>query len=123
MHPTSRILLRLTPLRGPELSKQSLRLSLRASKPIEAKKTTRETFSETAKQILTQKSKGSIMHPDNLRIEVADKKKTMFWKVGLEKEKNNNNKNLMECEMMLTFYFFIFIHRFLNPKDSLYVKF
>lgn len=80
MHPTSRTFLRLSPLSGPELPKQTLRLSPKASKPIQAKKTTRETFNETAKQMLAQRqsSKG---YPENLRLEVADKKKTMFWRV------------------------------------------
>jgi len=115
MHPTSRNLLRLTPLSGPELSKQTLRLSPRASKPIQAKKTTRETFNETAKQILAQKENSSILHPENLRIEVADKKKTMFWRVG-------NKMRMKECEMMLTSISFS-LHRYLNPKDRHYVEY
>lgn len=120
MHSTSRILLRLTTLSGPELSKQIVRLSPQASKSVQAKKTTRETFNETAKQILAKKANDSINQPENLRIEVADKKKTMFWRVC------KRDKNLIYCEMMtLTFlnpccYDF---YRYPNPKDRLYVKY
>ncbi|PWN37528.1 uncharacterized protein FA14DRAFT_15209 [Meira miltonrushii] len=103
MRPSSRNLLRLTPLSGPKISEQTLRLSPRASKPVEAKKTTRETFNETAKHILAQKAKASTTLPDNLRIEVADKKKTMFWRVS-EKEKIDGIRN----DADLTIHFMIF---------------
>lgn len=117
MHPTSRILLRITPLSGPEISKQTLRLSPKASRPVESKKTTRETFNETAKQILAQKTISSEKLPDNLRIEVADKKKTMFWRVS---EKWNST----ECETLLTLLFvYDDLHRYPNPKGKPYVKF
>lgn len=92
MRGTARALLRLKLIEGDAITSSAIRLPPVSVQP-KASKPERRVFNETARAALNASEEGgqdgssaafgSSGLPDNLRVEVADKKKTMFWKVGL----------------------------------------